>query len=99
MGTLHAMIYPDFSHLSISYYSKRPAINDPRLALLPKDLFTGKRVLDVGCNEGHVTCELGKPRFPAQDVGLNGQRSGGAPVKSSAWTLTTRLSARRGGDE
>lgn len=41
------------------YYLKRPFTMDPRLALLSQDLFTGKRVLDVGCNEGWVTCEIG----------------------------------------
>jgi 2-polyprenyl-3-methyl-5-hydroxy-6-metoxy-1,4-benzoquinol methylase len=43
------------------YYSKRPSIRDPRLALLPAEFFMGKRVLDVGCNEGWVTCEIGGP--------------------------------------
>ena len=42
------------------YYSKRPSVKDPRLALLPPNLFTDARVLDVGCNEGWVTCEIGK---------------------------------------
>lgn len=41
------------------YYNKRPATNDHRLALIPRGFFTGKRVLDVGCNEGIVTCEIG----------------------------------------
>ncbi|KAF9030127.1 Bin3-domain-containing protein [Hymenopellis radicata] len=53
------------------YYSKRPAINDPRLALLPKDLFTGKRVLDVGCNEGHVTCEIAQRWGASKVVGVD----------------------------
>lgn len=26
---------------------------------MPKDIFKGARVLDVGCNEGWVTCEIG----------------------------------------
>ncbi len=38
-------------------------MNDPRLALLPADMFVGKRVLDVGCNEGYVTCEIGESRY------------------------------------
>ena len=42
------------------YYLKRPAGNDARLSLLPKDVFRGKRVLDVGCSEGWVTCEIGE---------------------------------------
>ena len=43
------------------YYSKRPVANDPRLAILPKNLFKGATVLDIGCNEGWVTCEIGAP--------------------------------------
>lgn len=42
------------------YYVKRPFANDPRLAVLPSAIFTDARVLDVGCNEGWVTCEIGK---------------------------------------
>ncbi|KAF9493206.1 Bin3-domain-containing protein [Pleurotus eryngii] len=40
------------------YYAKRPAVKDPRLSLLPPELFRGASVLDVGCNEGWVTCEI-----------------------------------------
>ncbi|KAF8999124.1 Bicoid-interacting protein 3-domain-containing protein [Cyathus striatus] len=41
------------------YYSKRPhATTDTRLALLPDTLFQNKHVLDIGCNEGWVTCEI-----------------------------------------
>lgn len=42
-----------------SYYLKRPAFRDARLSLLPKNVFESARVLDVGCNEGWVTCEIG----------------------------------------
>ncbi|KAI0824713.1 Bicoid-interacting protein 3-domain-containing protein [Trametes gibbosa] len=49
------------------YYNKRPSAHDPRLALLPKTLFLGRRVLDVGCNEGWVTCEIAQ-RLGAQRV-------------------------------
>jgi len=42
------------------YYHKRPSLADPRLALFPLDFFEGKTVLDIGCNEGWVTCEIGK---------------------------------------
>ncbi|KAI0082433.1 Bin3-domain-containing protein [Panus rudis PR-1116 ss-1] len=41
-----------------SYYNKRPFVRDPRLALLPRNYFLDARVLDVGCNEGAVTCEI-----------------------------------------
>ncbi|CAE6457592.1 unnamed protein product [Rhizoctonia solani] len=41
------------------YYTKRGnRPSDPRLKALPPGLFKGKRVLDVGCNEGWVTCEI-----------------------------------------
>ena len=46
------------------YYSKRPVANDPRLAILPKNLFAGATVLDIGCNEGWVTCEIGASLLP-----------------------------------
>ncbi|KAI0368060.1 Bin3-domain-containing protein [Pilatotrama ljubarskyi] len=49
------------------YYNKRPSVRDPRLALLPSSLFDGRRVLDVGCNEGWVTCEIAQ-RLGAQKV-------------------------------
>lgn len=42
-----------------SYYSKRPFALDSRLSALPKDIFLGATVLDIGCNEGWVTCEIG----------------------------------------
>ncbi|KAG2035973.1 Bicoid-interacting protein 3-domain-containing protein [Suillus americanus] len=53
------------------YYSKRPFIRDPRLALLPTEFFVGKRVLDVGCNEGWVTCEIGQSRGAHQVIGVD----------------------------
>ncbi|KAF5318624.1 hypothetical protein D9619_010718 [Psilocybe cf. subviscida] len=40
------------------YYNKRPFLSDERLAVLPPSTFAGARVLDVGCNEGWVTCEI-----------------------------------------
>jgi len=42
------------------YYTKRPFVTDERLALLHPNLFQGAQVLDVGCNEGWVTCEVGE---------------------------------------
>jgi 2-polyprenyl-3-methyl-5-hydroxy-6-metoxy-1,4-benzoquinol methylase len=47
-----------------SYYTKRGNhFSDPRLRALPPGLFKGKRVLDVGCNEGWVTCEIGRQGY------------------------------------
>lgn len=45
---------------SIRYYAKRFFVKDPRLALLPSDFFSAAVVLDIGCNEGWVTCEIGQ---------------------------------------
>lgn len=41
---------------------KRPFFQDPRLSVIPDSYFIGARVLDVGCNEGWVTCEIGEWR-------------------------------------
>ncbi|KAG9103996.1 hypothetical protein FRC06_006260 [Ceratobasidium sp. 370] len=50
------------------YYTKRGNFSsDPRLHVLPSDIFSGKRVLDVGCNEGWVTCEIARD-YAAQEV-------------------------------
>ncbi len=51
------------NHTLYRYYNKRPPTNDRRLALVPRGLFNGKRVLDVGCNEGIVTCEIGEESY------------------------------------
>ncbi|OAX40621.1 Bin3-domain-containing protein [Rhizopogon vinicolor AM-OR11-026] len=53
------------------YYSKRPFTRDPRLTLLPAEFFVGKRVLDVGCNEGWVACEIGQFRGARQVIGVD----------------------------
>lgn len=67
------------------YYSKRPFIQDPRLALLPTEFFVGKRVLDIGCNEGWVTCEIGKlplTRFRIPFIQFRNQDSPGEHIRS-----------------
>lgn len=33
--------------------------SDPRLELMPPELFKGKSVLDIGCNTGNVSIVLG----------------------------------------
>ncbi|RPD66748.1 Bin3-domain-containing protein [Lentinus tigrinus ALCF2SS1-6] len=53
------------------YYNKRPSTSDQRLALVPRGLFEGKRVLDVGCNEGIVTCEIGETLGAIRVIGVD----------------------------
>ncbi|KAF9482716.1 Bin3-domain-containing protein [Pholiota conissans] len=53
------------------YYNKRPILFDDRLAVLPANLFQGARVLDVGCNEGRVTCEIAQSRGAHLVVGVD----------------------------
>ncbi|KAG7097630.1 hypothetical protein E1B28_004962 [Marasmius oreades] len=67
MATQHIPIHGNYH----GYYTRRPFINDPRLALLPEDLFFGKRVLDVGCNEGWVTVEIAQKWHAKKVVGVD----------------------------
>ncbi|KAG7446977.1 Bin3-domain-containing protein [Guyanagaster necrorhizus] len=67
------------------YYSKRPFVNDPRLALLPVDSFVGKRVLDVGCNEGYVTCEIAQSWGAHKVIGVDIDKS----LVRAAWRRRT----------
>ncbi|KAF7323692.1 Bin3-type SAM domain-containing protein [Mycena kentingensis (nom. inval.)] len=53
------------------YYAKRPFVNDPRLDALPPTTFPGKRVLDVGCNEGWVSCEIAQSRGAVKVLGVD----------------------------
>ncbi|CAK5268640.1 unnamed protein product [Mycena citricolor] len=53
------------------YYAKRPSIRDPRLEVLPTALFAGKCVLDVGCNEGWVSCEVAQIHAARKVVGVD----------------------------
>ncbi|KAF8970239.1 Bicoid-interacting protein 3-domain-containing protein [Flammula alnicola] len=53
------------------YYTKRPFISDERLASLPSSLFKGARVLDIGCNEGWVTCEIAQSHGAHFVVGVD----------------------------
>src|SRR6266404_7039737 len=47
------------NHIVFRYRYHHPGGQDTRLALIPRDLLTNVRVLDVGCNEGWVSCEIG----------------------------------------
>ncbi|KAF6747128.1 Bicoid-interacting protein 3-domain-containing protein [Ephemerocybe angulata] len=55
------------------YYAKRPSphLSDARLRLLPAGTFTNATVLDVGCNEGWVTCEIAQVYGAAKVVGVD----------------------------
>ncbi|KAF8582530.1 Bin3-domain-containing protein [Ramaria rubella] len=53
------------------YYTKRPFVNDPRLALLPSDFFRNSVVLDIGCNEGWVTCEIAQQWGAKKVIGVD----------------------------
>ncbi|KAL0578122.1 hypothetical protein V5O48_003865 [Marasmius crinis-equi] len=67
MTTQHIPVYGNYH----GYYSKRPFVNDPRLTALSKDLFAGKRILDVGCNEGWVTVEIAQKWRAEKVVGVD----------------------------
>ncbi|KAJ3717124.1 Bin3-domain-containing protein [Lentinula raphanica] len=53
------------------YYLKRQSVTDPRLELLPENTFAGKHVLDIGCNEGWVTCEIAQNWGAHKVVGVD----------------------------
>lgn len=45
--------------------------HDPRLDILPKEWFNKKRILDVGCNAGHLTLEIAKELKPSWILGID----------------------------
>ncbi|XP_017541783.2 7SK snRNA methylphosphate capping enzyme [Pygocentrus nattereri] len=55
------------------YYGyQTPGLNrDPRLAVFRPEWFRGRKVLDVGCNVGHVTLAIAKHWSPAHILGLD----------------------------
>ncbi|XP_053500194.1 7SK snRNA methylphosphate capping enzyme isoform X2 [Ictalurus furcatus] len=61
--------YGIYSH----YYGYRtPSLNvDPRLAAFRPEWFRGKKVLDVGCNIGHMTLAIAKNWSPSHILGLD----------------------------
>ncbi|KZV75121.1 Bin3-domain-containing protein [Peniophora sp. CONT] len=63
-------IYGNY-HNYHGYHYQRPGPSDPRLALLPPDLLSDARVLDIGCNEGVVTCEIAQVHGAQLAVGVD----------------------------
>ena len=57
----------------IAYYGYRNVnrLEDPRLKLLPKELFQGKDVLDIGCNTGLVTIAVASNCLPKRILGID----------------------------
>ncbi|KAH9959527.1 S-adenosyl-L-methionine-dependent methyltransferase [Lactifluus volemus] len=53
------------------YLYKHPGGSDSRLALLPRELLANARVLDVGCNEGWVSCEMAQSRAARRVIGVD----------------------------
>ncbi|KAI0346784.1 Bin3-domain-containing protein [Trametopsis cervina] len=53
------------------YYSKRPLSEDARLELVPPALFKGARVLDIGCNEGWITCQIAQLKGSRKVIGVD----------------------------
>uniref|UniRef100_A0A183CCR1 RNA methyltransferase n=1 Tax=Globodera pallida TaxID=36090 RepID=A0A183CCR1_GLOPA len=45
--------------------------HDPRVDLLPAEWFRTRRVLDIGCNAGHLTLEVAKKLGPAHILGID----------------------------
>lgn len=68
--------YEDFNYGNYhSYYSVRrkqgTALVDPRVDLLDKSYFNGKRVLDIGCNSGNITISIAKKYDPTFIHGID----------------------------
>lgn len=57
----------------IAYYGYRNVdrVKDPRLELLPKELFEGRDVLDIGCNAGIVTIAVASCYLPKSILGID----------------------------
>ncbi|TFY72937.1 hypothetical protein EVG20_g99 [Dentipellis fragilis] len=53
------------------YLNHHPGACDARLSLLPRELLLGARVLDIGCNEGWVSCEIAQTWGAQRVVGVD----------------------------
>lgn len=57
---------------SCCYGYRTPTLNvDPRLVAFRPEWFRGKKVLDIGCNVGHMTLAIAKNWSPAYILGLD----------------------------
>lgn len=57
----------------VAYYGYRNVdrVKDPRLELLPKQLFADRDVLDIGCNAGMVTIAVASAYLPKSILGMD----------------------------
>lgn len=61
-----------YGNYSCYYGYRRPSLlEDPRLSVLKPEWFRRKRVLDLGCNTGHVTLAIGKHWNPTHILGVD----------------------------
>ncbi|NXN92617.1 MEPCE enzyme, partial [Rhinopomastus cyanomelas] len=60
-----------FGNYSQYYGYRNPDCEDGRLRVMRAEWFTGKEVLDVGCNVGHLTLSIAKRWGPSRVVGLD----------------------------
>ncbi|KAI9458002.1 Bicoid-interacting protein 3-domain-containing protein [Lactarius psammicola] len=71
------------------YLYHHPGGHDSRLALLPHDLLANARVLDVGCNEGWVSCEIGAS-FTSLSISWGAQRVVGVDIDDALVRMAWR---------
>ncbi|KAK2886037.1 hypothetical protein Q8A67_016874 [Cirrhinus molitorella] len=85
--------YGSHSH---HYGYRTPSLTaDPRLAAFKPEWFRGKKVLDVGCNTGHVTLAVARHWSPERILGVD---IDGALVQVARQNLRYFLSELRGPD-
>lgn len=61
-----------YGTFSCCYGYQTPILNvDPRLEAFQPEWFRGKKVLDIGCNVGHVTLAIAKNWSPTHILGLD----------------------------
>ena len=68
---------------------KVDSAGDPRVKAMPADWFTGLRVLDVGCNSGQVTIEVGMRYKPLEIIGVDIDRSLVAKARQNLTRVVT----------